>query len=517
MRVLLVAALALVFAAPAQAQLAPPPTVLDFESQPAGDLSAATFPGARLSSPCGDSTGDCGTIGSPGRNGRQAVYVNDFLEVDFTQPQATASMWISAPDFSEGGGGVTVTAWSNDPAIDVPLATASVDLGTPFGGAAVVTAPGIGFLTVNCDQCFGGMAIDDIAFSPVAQPDTAVVVGPSAVSRSADASFAFIGNQPDTGFACSLDGAQPTACRPPLSVSGLASGAHTLSVAMRDAYGTADATPAVWSWTVDLSPPAVLPAPAPADADGDGVPDARDNCVSAANPTQADVDGDGVGDACEVGSPGTLPPIAGERVNVTVLSGDVYVKLPTSALRSFKQSAPISGFVPLKGVASVPIGSEVDARRGTVAVASAANGVKLGPIQSARVAAGIFQIRQKRAKSGSRTQLATDLLLESPPGAEASCAHTSTSGPIKGRGRNTVRSLTTTVAKGLYRVIGGAGIVTGENATWATADRCDGTRTDVGKGHVAVLDRDSGKSITIPSGRSYLVKAKLFSAKLNRK
>jgi hypothetical protein len=48
---------------------------------------------------------------------------------------------------------------------------------------------------------------------------------------------------------------------------------------------------------VDATPvDAALP-----DTDGDGVPDARDNCPAAANPTQADADADGLGDACDVG------------------------------------------------------------------------------------------------------------------------------------------------------------------------------------------------------------------------
>ena len=48
--------------------------------------------------------------------------------------------------------------------------------------------------------------------------------------------------------------------------------------------------------------------PNAADEDGDGVPDSRDNCVSAINPDQADADGDGVGDACQAaGECGVCP------------------------------------------------------------------------------------------------------------------------------------------------------------------------------------------------------------------
>jgi hypothetical protein len=51
---------------------------------------------------------------------------------------------------------------------------------------------------------------------------------------------------------------------------------------------------------------------------------------------------------------------------------------------------------------------------------------------------------------------------------------------------------------------------------WATKDRCDGTRTDVGKGSVRVLNRTTDKTTTVKAGRSYLVKAKLFRAQQER-
>ena len=44
------------------------------------------------------------------------------------------------------------------------------------------------------------------------------------------------------------------------------------------------------------------------DRDGDGVPDATDNCPTAANGDQADTDTDGTGDACDPTPFGTTPP-----------------------------------------------------------------------------------------------------------------------------------------------------------------------------------------------------------------
>jgi hypothetical protein len=262
--------------------------------------------------------------------------------------------------------------------------------------------------------------------------------------------------------------------------------------------------------------PAITPpAPAPAaDADHDGVPDASDNCPSVANPSQGDADRDGVGDACEVADPGTLSPVTGSRVVVSVLSGDVFVKLP--ATRGLAQAAPIAGFVPLKGVAALPTGTVVDARKGRVALDSTVDGRRIGSggkTQRATLAAGIFRIRQLRAKVGSRTPVSTDFVLTSAPGAEAACVRTSSSGPIKGRGRSVVRSLTASTRKGVFRIVGAAGASTAHAATWVTEDRCTGTRTDVGSGSVAVASRTSKRTVTVRAGRSYTIRAALFAAR----
>ena len=85
----------------------------------------------------------------------------------------------------------------------------------------------------------------------------------------------------------------------------------------------------------------------------------------------ADGDGDGIPDAEDTLPPGNLPPIAGERVRSVAASGELLVKLPDA-----------SGFVPLKGAASLPVGAVVDARKGelTLTAASDARGARgIGP------------------------------------------------------------------------------------------------------------------------------------------
>ena len=507
-------------AGPARAELAPPPTVLDFENvSDAGPF--AFYPGVTLQAPgfCSDSSSmealDCAVVSSPGVASQHSLYVSGGeLFIRFAQPQASVSLWVSSDDELDA-------SWSSDPTATTgmnPLPPVPYSAG--FGRALVVQSA-LGRaeirtirLTENCGECFPDFSVDDITYSPVAQPDTEILARPDAVTRSPDANFVFLGNQPDTRFDCSLDGSVAVPCRPPFTAFGLPAGPHTFTVGMRDRFGTPDTTPATWNWTIDLTPLAAVAAP---DADADGVPDARDNCPALSNAQQADEDKDGVGDACETAPSGGLPPVAGVRVTAEVLSGDVYIKLPSSSsLRSLKQAAPISGFVPLKGQASLPVGTVVDTRKGRIALASTVDGRQLGSggsTQSAVVAAGIFKIRQSRVAATSREKIPTDLALESAPGAEASCVSSSTSGPIKGRGSNTVRGLTASTAKGLFRIVGAAGISTATDATWATKDRCDGTRTDVGKGKVKVLARAAKTTRVVTAGRSYLVKAKLFRSR----
>jgi Thrombospondin type 3 repeat len=240
------------------------------------------------------------------------------------------------------------------------------------------------------------------------------------------------------------------------------------------------------------------------DSDADGVPDVADNCPAAVNANQADADKDGVGDVCDLLPPATLPVEPGETARATVVSGEVFVKLPGT--RSFKQDG---GFIPLKGAATLPIGATVDARKGELELQSAGNGYvstnRKADLQRARVKAGVFTIRQKAAKKKT-TEISTDLRLVTAAGAQSTC--TRPNAPSKG----VVRSLTL-VAKGFYRTLGGASTTTATNATFLTSDRCDGTVTQVGKGKAFVSVKGSKKPVVVRAGGAYLAKAKLFGAR----
>ena len=337
--------------------------------------------------------------------------------------------------------------------------------------------------------------------------------GPSGTVGSGDASFSFAGNQGRMTFTCRLDGGAGEPCTSPKSYTGLPDGQHTFTVTGTDRWGSADASPAARTWTVQRV----------ADRDGDGVADASDNCPDNANASQGDADRDGVGDACEVLPSGNTPVEAGRVATVKLLSGEVFVKLPagatgsafTSGLRVPFQS---SGFVSLKGVAAVPMGSTLDTRAGEVAVTAAINGQRPRSAKQlrreARFRAGIFAIRQARkARKAKRSKrIPPRAELASPTGAERPCR---ASGPAKG---TTVRSLTTT-AKGVFRTVGGAATATPAKGTttFSTIDRCDGTLTQVGRGRVAVVAKKTGKRQVVSAGRAYIVRARLFAARKGRK
>jgi hypothetical protein len=299
--------------------------------------------------------------------------------------------------------------------------------------------------------------------------------------------------------------------RASFTYTGSAPGTDEIVATFADAFGrTQTSARATRTWT------AVIPDLP--DRDRDGVLDAQDNCPGAANPDQADGDADRVGDACDPLPPATREVVAGATVRVEALEGEVFIQLPGGARagRARAAQAPLPGFQPLKGIATVPIGSIVDARRGTLALSAAADyrkGVKRR-LQRARLAAALFKIRQAPAKGRKpKARAAMDLLMRTPPGLAKACKSTSspTAGPVKG----VVRTLTGS-GSGDFRTFGGASTTTVTNGNWIVNDRCNGTETQVGRGTAKVFDKGRHRTLKVRAGQRYLAKARLFAARKKR-
>jgi hypothetical protein len=511
--------LAAVMAAPAGA-ITRGPTYVDFEDAPVGTDIDLLYP-ARTDVSFSDGDG-CGAIEAPGGNfGPRFLRTScSPIRITFNQPQAQVSLYGIAstntslrrplggpsPDlrllaFDSQNVGIIVADFFGGQDVWTPLVVATDD------GSAKIAR-------VELSTFHDLVGVDDVGFSPIPQPDTDITSGPSGTVDTGDATFEFVGNSPPKmTFLCSLDGAQATPCASPATFHNLPDGQHTFTVTGVDAWGTSDKSPPGRTWTVAKPSPPVL------DRDGDGVLDAADNCPDVANARQGDTDGDGIGDACEVLPPGNAPLQAGVDAKVRVVSGEVFVKLPPGAAASaFTAGLRVpfqdSGFLPLKGIATVPMGSTIDTRKGEIALAAAINGQRpASPRQlrrEARYRAGIFAIRQARFRKGPRKKkIPPRAELTSAPGAEAACRR---SGPPKG---TRVRSLVTT-AKGVFRTVGGAAYAApakGRSATFSTTDRCDGTVTSVGRGKVAVISRRTHKRTAVSAGRAFIVRARLFAAK----
>jgi hypothetical protein len=212
------------------------------------------------------------------------------------------------------------------------------------------------------------------------------------------------------------------------------------------------------------------------------------------------------------------PPVAGKSVNVNVVSGQVFLKLPAG--RSGRAAGPAKGFVPLTGQKQIPVGSQLDTTKGRIALTSVADtgGVKT---QKSDFYAGIFQVKQSvpKKKPKKAKALITDIVLKGEPSR-------STCGPLKGarsattdkkKGPKAVLGKLWGNGKGKYRTNGRYSSATVRGTIWLTQDECDGTLTKVTRGTVQVRDFKRKKTVTVKAGHSYLARAQRAASKAKRR
>jgi hypothetical protein len=218
-----------------------------------------------------------------------------------------------------------------------------------------------------------------------------------------------------------------------------------------------------------FTPGAAIPtpaAPAPLPAAGDAT-DTDDDSGQDATPAP-------------VLAPAT-PPELGQTVGVAEQAGSVLVRLPGSTRA-----------LALSDAASVPVGSLLDARKGTVTLSSAVPGEGS---QTGTFHGGLFEVRQPAGGHGM-----TELVLRGP---------LPTCGARGARAAGATKKVPPRVLwgrddHGRFRTRGSNSVATVRGTEWYTADRCDGTLTRVTRGSVSVRDLRRQRTVVVAAGTSYL-------------
>jgi hypothetical protein len=199
--------------------------------------------------------------------------------------------------------------------------------------------------------------------------------------------------------------------------------------------------------------------------------------------------------------PPPLPlPKIGKTLDVSSFTGKVFVRL-----------AHGHGFVPLTRAEQLPVGSQIDARRGTIQLVAAS--LHAGKTQTGSFGGAVFGLAQ--SAKVSQNALTTLSLLEGVvrggPSYAACKARSAIdrSGPGAAAARLSSRVLQTlhASARGRFRTHGRYSAATVRGTVWDTIDRCDGTLTRVHRGTVIVSDFARHTTVTVHAGQSYLAKA----------
>ncbi len=190
------------------------------------------------------------------------------------------------------------------------------------------------------------------------------------------------------------------------------------------------------------------------------------------------------------------PPVLGRTVDALPVSGRILIRLPGPARRP---GAAGGGFVALNQAREIPVGSEIDARRGALVLR--AGTATPGRIAAGEFSGGIFQVLQSRRELGLselrlRSQSAT-LGCRMVRRAQLAAAK---------RLSRRVLGLLRASANGQFRTRGRFSSATVRGTEWTTTDRCDGTLTTVAHGAVTVRDFRARRAVVVAEGHSYLAR-----------
>ena len=177
------------------------------------------------------------------------------------------------------------------------------------------------------------------------------------------------------------------------------------------------------------------------------------------------------------------PPVLARSVTLAPAAGTVLIRVPGA-------TNPAA----LGDGASVPVGSIIDTRAGTVKLQSA---LPAGRTQTGTFHGGLFEVRQTAGGHGM-----TDLVLR---GALPACPADGARAATAAR-RRPPRSLWGHDSHGHFRTRASNSVITVRGTTWFVSDRCDGTLTRVTAGSVAVRDLHTGRTVVLHAGQRHLTR-----------
>ena len=193
--------------------------------------------------------------------------------------------------------------------------------------------------------------------------------------------------------------------------------------------------------------------------------------------------------------PPPAPPIPGETFNAEPANGEVLVRRPADG-----------ALIPLETGASLPVGTRLDTRDGSVVVETApAAGVAAN--QFAAFGGATFRVSQPR--DGGKV-----VTLDMMHGDFESCVSEPARRFRKGRARAAGKRRTTSArrsvrelwgsGKGRFRTRGRHAAATVRGTEWSIEDRCDATVVRVRSGVVDVEDFLSGRTVAVRAGESHV-------------
>jgi hypothetical protein len=210
------------------------------------------------------------------------------------------------------------------------------------------------------------------------------------------------------------------------------------------------------------------------------------------------------------------PPVLGKAVNVSVVSGKVWIKLPPrygGASDNVSASAALSkgqGFVPLTEARQIPTGSEIDTQHGTLKLVTAA--LSVGKSQTATLTGGVYQTTQisKGINKGlTNLKLVYGAFQGGPTLQKCMARKKKPKAPDAQIARLNLSILQTlrASARGRFRTSGRYAAATIRGTIWSISDLCSGTRVRAIRDTVLVQDFVRHKTILLRPGHTYLALA----------